>query len=166
MKPEQIHDALNFLDDSLIEETDRQRQRKRPSPWKKWTALAACLCLVIAGSFAVLVLTQRNQSKNECISEENEEAYEETVPECAEELQVRILSWEKDRFLGEVISGKENGLTPGTKVEIRLMHTGDLPDKFPVGSLVIPTLIEPETDHQTTEAENPPVLWAEDLLPG
>ena len=166
MKPEQIHDALNYLDDRLIEETEKLRQKKRPSPWKKWTALAACLCLVIAGSFAVLALTQRDQSKNECIIIENEEEFEEAAPEGAEELQVRILSWQENGFTAEIVSEGGTGLKAGERVEVRLMHMGDLPEKFPKGSLVIPGLIEPETSDAKTESEELTVLYAEGLQPG
>ena len=177
MKPEQIHDALNFLDDRLIEETEELRRKKHPSPWKKWTALAACLCLVAAGTIAVFAMRGTSQMKSDGIPVDHMEGYEETLPEtaekideeaapeCAEELQVRILSWKKDGFLGEVISGKENGLKPGTKIEVRLTHSGNLPEKFPEGSLVIPGLIEPETNRPEAEAEKLPVLYAENLLP-
>lgn len=54
MNPEQFHDALNYLDDDLIRETDelRQgRQSRRPRPGVRkiiaWAVPAACLVLVI-----------------------------------------------------------------------------------------------------------------------
>lgn len=166
MRPEQIHDALNFLDDGLIEETEKLRRKKHPSHWKKWAALAACLCLVAAGSFAVLSLNQRETMKSECISAENENTYEENAPECAEELQVRIISWEKNGFTAEIVSAGGTGLNEGARVEIRLKHPGDLPEKFPAGSLVSPILTEPETNGAETETEKLPVLFAENLLPG
>lgn len=51
MKPEHLSDALNHLDDGIIEETDKVRGRKRP-PWKRgrnWIA-AACLCAIAVGA--------------------------------------------------------------------------------------------------------------------
>lgn len=54
MSPEQFHDALNYLDDDLIAQTDDLRQGKRvlqnwPAARKivPWAAAAACLALVI-----------------------------------------------------------------------------------------------------------------------
>lgn len=54
MNPEHIHNALNYLDDDLIAETDALRQgqkvlRTRPAARKiiAWVAPAACLALVL-----------------------------------------------------------------------------------------------------------------------
>lgn len=41
---EKLLDALTFLPDDLLEETDALRRKKR-SHWKQWAALAACVCL-------------------------------------------------------------------------------------------------------------------------
>ena len=57
-RSEIIQDALNFLDDALIEEVEELRggvvEKERPKKsysWKKWTALAASVCvLIIAGT--------------------------------------------------------------------------------------------------------------------
>ena len=53
MKPEQISDALNFLDDELIQETEQLRNsHKRPNKtyWKEFRMIAACLALFMIGS--------------------------------------------------------------------------------------------------------------------
>ncbi|MBQ8238251.1 MAG: hypothetical protein IJZ39_08920 [Oscillospiraceae bacterium] len=54
MNPEQFHDALNYLDDDLISETDELRRGQRvmqtlPAPRQiiPWVASAACLALVL-----------------------------------------------------------------------------------------------------------------------
>lgn len=56
MTSENISDALNMLDDDIIEETDRLRSGsakvKAKQRYVKWGALAACVCLVAAGAFA------------------------------------------------------------------------------------------------------------------
>lgn len=73
-RSEIIHDALNFLDDEMIEEVDRLRggvsvenastqtqvqdendklisfASENRHPWRKWVALAAGICLVIVGN--------------------------------------------------------------------------------------------------------------------
>lgn len=51
MNPEQLHDALNLLDEDLIAETDRLRRGR--FPWRHLGALAACLAVVcVVGTFA------------------------------------------------------------------------------------------------------------------
>ena len=56
MKAEQISDALNDLDDGIIEETGRLREahKRRGGLWRRWAAAAACLCVVLAAALAVL----------------------------------------------------------------------------------------------------------------
>lgn len=53
MTRKNISDAVNEIDNRHIEEAaDFKRKRKQPA-WVKWCAIAACLCLVIAGTFAM-----------------------------------------------------------------------------------------------------------------
>ena len=49
MRPEQLSDALNYLEEDLIAEAAAVRDHskaRRPS-WQKWGALAACLAVSI-----------------------------------------------------------------------------------------------------------------------
>ena len=49
MKKEHISDALNMLNDDIIEETNKVRANAKPTrKWVKWGAVAACLCLLVA----------------------------------------------------------------------------------------------------------------------
>ena len=50
MKKEDIFEALNDIDDEYIEQAEKKSAKKT---WVKWASLAACLCLVVAGVFAV-----------------------------------------------------------------------------------------------------------------
>lgn len=63
-RSEIIHDALNMLDDEMIEEVEKLRGgivaekkstteiQKEIRPWRKWVAIAASVCIVIlAGNF-------------------------------------------------------------------------------------------------------------------
>ena len=50
MKKEDIFEALNDIDDQYIEQAEKKSAKKT---WAKWAGLAACLCLVIVGVFAV-----------------------------------------------------------------------------------------------------------------
>ena len=45
MKKEHISDALNMLNDDIIEETNNVRTNAKPKrKWVKWGVAAACLC--------------------------------------------------------------------------------------------------------------------------
>lgn len=46
MKAERIMDAMNYLPDELLLQTDALRQKKKYH-WKRWAAVAACLCLAV-----------------------------------------------------------------------------------------------------------------------
>ena len=185
MKPEQIHDALNSLDDRLIEETDRLRNRKRPSQWKKWTAMAACLCLVALGTAAAFALNRGGTEKTEAASRdtvqeameetkemaaasvapEDREEMEEAMQECAEEFRVRILRWKEDGFLGEVTAAGDTDCAPGSRVEIRISASEEDKKQFPADSQVCPVIMEPETWKDVQETESIPVFYAAELLP-
>ena len=54
MNGKKIYDGLTHIDDDLIEEAQTPL-RRRKSPWVKWGAMAACLCLVAAGALALLL---------------------------------------------------------------------------------------------------------------
>ena len=49
MNPEQIHDALNLLDDTVIAPVEKLRNRRKPShhAWTRWIC-AACICIAAA----------------------------------------------------------------------------------------------------------------------
>jgi hypothetical protein len=57
MKQENISEAMNFIDDDLIDRADEARSEKKSKkyPWIKWGAAAACLCLVAVGAVHMLV---------------------------------------------------------------------------------------------------------------
>jgi len=50
MKPETISLAFGHIDDEFIESADALRNRKSNSHWKRWTALAACLCVIVSAA--------------------------------------------------------------------------------------------------------------------
>lgn len=55
MKQENIIDALNWLDEELIEEVGELRKKEETQirtmkfNWRRWGAIAACVCLVVVG---------------------------------------------------------------------------------------------------------------------
>ena len=55
MKKEHISDALNMLNDDIIEETNNVRTNAKPTrKWVKWGVVAACLCLAVTIAIPVL----------------------------------------------------------------------------------------------------------------
>lgn len=67
MNPEKFHDAMNYLDDELIAETDELRQGRRTLPANRkiipWVAAAASLALVLGiGSGALPVWRMDNSA--------------------------------------------------------------------------------------------------------
>ena len=42
-------DTIGYIDDQLVEKADKYNSVKKKNTWVKWGAMAACLCLVIAG---------------------------------------------------------------------------------------------------------------------
>lgn len=55
MKKEHISDALNMLNDDIIEETNNVRTNAKPKrKWVKWGVVAACLCLAVTIAIPVL----------------------------------------------------------------------------------------------------------------
>lgn len=62
MKPEKISDAMNHIDEAIIEETEtvRRTKKNRKKSWIKWGVPAACLAVVLIVGVSVL-----NQPNNQ-----------------------------------------------------------------------------------------------------
>lgn len=52
MNAQKLMDAMNYLPDTLLEQTNALRQKKKLH-WKRWAALAACLCLAVGIWFMI-----------------------------------------------------------------------------------------------------------------
>lgn len=54
MNAEKLHDALNYLDDSMILETDRLRHKKKKTViFRRFISIAACICIVATTVFGI-----------------------------------------------------------------------------------------------------------------
>ena len=53
MSAEKLLDAMQYLPDEMLEQTDRLRQRKT-FRWKPLVATAACLCLLLGAAWGVM----------------------------------------------------------------------------------------------------------------
>lgn len=50
MTTKKFSEAMNYMDDDIISEAINYKHEKKKNIWLKWGTMAACLCLVIAGS--------------------------------------------------------------------------------------------------------------------
>lgn len=71
MRCDKIHDALNYLDDDLVESVNALRtgEKLRKIHWLRWVSLAACLCIAAAGLY--LAWPYMFYTYEECIPEDN-----------------------------------------------------------------------------------------------
>ena len=53
MSKDRVVDSLGRIDDDMIQSVEALRQKKKRPAWMKWGAMAACLCLIVAGAFAI-----------------------------------------------------------------------------------------------------------------
>ena len=61
MKQDKIHDALDLLDDDMVEAVDKLRTKRHAKRKNlRWVSLAACIC---AAMVAVLVVLINNTNK-------------------------------------------------------------------------------------------------------
>lgn len=149
MKQEMIHDALNLLDDGLIEAVDtlRASKRKRKLPWVRWMPLAACLCL-LAGLAFFFPHSAENTASDGIFIEVNTSAEQEA--ESPNEMSngssaagsmtgdplvtVQIDSWQPDGFLGTITAG---GIwETATVIKVMFEEAPISEAEFPVGTVV------------------------------
>lgn len=133
-----IATALNYIDDELVSGAVEYK-RKKKSPWKKWAALAACLCLV-SSLFAPHLFMKQYVQKNHIVVHNSSQIEDVSVlPECykveAEYKIHNILSQQEYPWYGQCVSFDGLimvGLTEVTNSnkEAVLAHTADMPVVF------------------------------------
>lgn len=136
-----IATALNYIDDELVSGAVEYK-RKKKSPWKKWAALAACLCLV-SSLFAPHLFMKQYVQKNHIV-EHNSSYVEDAIvlPEYADEVEAAyrihgILSQQEYPWYGNCRFDSDSetimvGLTEVTdsNKQAVLAHTADTPVAF------------------------------------
>lgn len=140
MKNEHISDALNLLNDDIIEEADvvRRNKRKHGKGWWKWASIAACLALMVyagirtlpqepANDVSKLPLLTINEDAGEAMGFEGYMAYE------ASEL-VNANPWSEASKISTLpvyhnqLTYNENGITSGAdfnKMQEFLLEVAD-----------------------------------------
>ena len=48
MSKDRVVDSLGRIDDDMIQSVEALRQKKKRPAWRKWGAMAACFCLLVA----------------------------------------------------------------------------------------------------------------------
>lgn len=79
MNIDNIHDALNYLDDDMIEAVDNLRKEKsqyktsQKVAWVRWASVAACFCLIAASVYATaeLELLQLGGPRKDAVKNES-----------------------------------------------------------------------------------------------
>ena len=65
MNSKKLSEAISEVNDKYYEEAANYQPKQKKRPWVKWGAIAACLCLVIVGSFLVPhILEDDNNNPN------------------------------------------------------------------------------------------------------
>lgn len=147
MKQERIHDALNLLDDDLIEAVDtlRASKRKRKLPWVRWVSLAACLCLLVGVASFFPFRAEDTASDGIFFANSSAEQEAEMPNVIADNsaaagtvtgdplISVRIDSRQEDGFLGTVTA---SGIWEvGTVVKVMVEEAQISKAEFPVGTV-------------------------------
>ena len=57
MSKDRVVDSLGRIDDDMIQSVEALRQKRKRPEWKKWGAMAACLCLIVASTYVIPRIT-------------------------------------------------------------------------------------------------------------
>lgn len=132
MNIENIHDALNLLDDDMLEAVDKLRNEKtqitklhRKNMWVRWGAVAACLCIVavsvyVTDGFGLMSFKDADSNSAQIEVESDSTTAENESKEVAGESSPVEVETDTDQItdkstvempsvLVEIVSWQENG---------------------------------------------------------
>ena len=119
MNKESIHDALNLLDDDLVEAVEKVRgqtkKKKDRHRFKQWVVAAACLCLLVSAA-----LVKPNGHNGDPYTAENETAAGNAATEVSEEAAEETEGYE------ETIT---DSMHKGVVIEPLMIDLGSYTDK-------------------------------------
>ncbi len=144
MNLEDLHDALNLLDDDMVEAVERMRSRRRKYSWIRILSAAACLCIGVMGIYAAgrLLFTAGSSLDGACeYVGSNDQELQLGIPEDGVEteavngagitealatVQLEIITLESDGFTGKVTEAEnEAGFAPGEILTVILSEELD-----------------------------------------
>ena len=139
MRSENISDALEFLDEDMIDHTEAVRiiRKQRTRSWQKWCAAAACLCVVcitviaIPGILSTQDQTEEGNGKENSFSEsftsiDSITDNGETVSSAVTEAELQLSSVPIGEYTGVYakVSSAESSILEENKGEVLSDSTG------------------------------------------
>ncbi len=188
MNQDKIHDALNLLDDSMIEAVEKLRNKRKKKHFPMhWISAAACLCIAVvilfaAGKFSHLPFDTQKEGAAKPENYNNITNAESGITEESKEIHsilVEITSWKGNGFTGTVAGILDTDIyAVGT--ELSVLFSDDISyfpkagcisqegaptsTDFPIGCTVWVQFYEASENAPETEAAEP-VLYAENIGP-
>lgn len=140
MKNEKLLRAIGEIEDDLVcNAVHDARARKRTLPlWAKWGALAACLCLLLAGALTIPRLRSADPREQTTMAQ----VY--TLPQ-AETMRVELAAWSGDHFTGVVVDAGDNSIFP-VGAELSVVFDYDTEILLDDGTILRFNPDEPDTD--------------------
>ena len=138
MKAENISDALAFLDDDIIEETEIFRNRKKnyKTIWLRCLSAAACLCIALVAVFGALQYVPNSDfplrgqgAGDNYLKGGDVEEYkyggtfgtaDSSVTFPKDGVYLEITEWKRNYFYALVLGSENDDLTIGMKVKVKL----------------------------------------------
>ena len=164
MNQEQLSDALNYLDDDIIIETDMVRQRPK-KPLKtiyKWLSFAACFMFVFIGSLvAGQFITNKTANDEAAMGSIIGDSFENIIPESdVTDFADSSEFSEKSNFLCQndivifkgTITSITSGASPCISIQIEKVYRGSCQENDVI-TISAPTLSE-ESDSFSNENTN------------
>lgn len=148
MKAENLSDALSFLDDDIIEETENFRSRKKNMRiiWLRCLSAAACLCIALVAVFGAVQYAPysdsplRGQGTGNTVqagTKEESQPVDEykyggawggadsSIAFPDDGVYLEITEWKKNYFYALVLSSENEELTNGMKVKVKLSKVSE-----------------------------------------
>jgi hypothetical protein len=137
MKKEEFAEVLGDLNEKYIKEA-RTQQRPRKTTWFKWGAIAACLCIVLAGVISISHWQKEPQTGYET----TEQVY--TLPQ-VEKMSVELVEWGGDHFKAIVVDAEDNSIFP-VNAELSVVFDYETEILLDDGTLLVFNPDEPDTE--------------------
>lgn len=119
---EKLYNSISNIDGQYIEDA-RTKKIKTTPVWKKWGAMAACLCLIVAGAVVLPRFIGNNPPSTLSPSQEGEGVYEFTMEES--DVHYCPISFSQRKTFG-LVDVNATGLTNENTYQITADDLGDV----------------------------------------
>ena len=138
MKKEKLYEAIGDINENYVNEAHLTARKTARPIWRKWGAMAACLCLVVVGALTISNL------KNETPRGQGTMVQVYTLPQ-AETMSVKLIEWSGDHFKGVVVDAGDNSIFPA-EAELSICFDYDTEILLDDGTVMVFNPDEPDTD--------------------